>query len=72
MTGLPMLHRCAHLGCQAVTYTARCPAHAVPEDRELREALAEANVELVVAREAYQEAAERVAALEARVGIRWE
>jgi hypothetical protein len=67
---LPVLHRCAQRGCRSLTYTGRCPAHSTPEDAELRNALADAAAELVIARERVEEAVERLAVLEARAGIR--
>ena len=66
----PIIHRCAEPDCRALAFAARCPKHTTAADHELRQALADAVVEMVVARERLREAEERVALLEARAGIR--
>ena len=65
-----VLHRCAEPGCGQLAYAARCPSHATGEDADLERALDDAVVELVMARERHQEAAERVRVLRERAGIR--
>jgi hypothetical protein len=68
--GNPIIHRCEEAGCRRLAYAARCPQHTTAGDHELREAIADATVEVVVARERLREAEERKAVLEARAGIR--
>jgi hypothetical protein len=72
MGAIPVIHRCAEPGCRELTFTARCPKHSTTGDGELKDALADAVVELTVARERYEQAQQRVDFLEARAGIRRE